>query len=87
MQEGKRDAVIRKEPDYIVFGSAMGARAYFEGLEKHGIRHTGSRYVCIGEWCAREVYGHVETPPLTAEEATVDAVAACLCREAQERGL
>lgn len=83
VQEGKRDAVIRKEPDYIVFGSAMGARAYFEGLEKHGIRHTGSRYVCIGEWCAKEVRRHVHTQTLVAEEAGVDAVAACLCREAR----
>ncbi len=80
VQEGKRDAVIRKEPDYIVFGSAMGARAYFEGLEKHGIRHTGSRYVCIGEWCAKEVRRHVHTQTLVAEEAGVDAVVACLCR-------
>ena len=87
VQEDRRDAVICREPDYIVFGSAMGADAYFEGLEQKGIQNTKSRYVCIGEWCAREVYDHVETPPLTAEEATVDAVAACLCREAQERGL
>ena len=87
VQENRRDAVIRREPDYIVFGSAMGVGAYFEGLEQKGIQNTKSRYVCIGEWCAGEVYGHVKTQPLTAEEATVDAVAACLCREVHERGL
>jgi len=87
VQEDRRDAVIGREPDYIVFGSAMGAGAYFEGLEQKGIQNTKSRYVCIGEWCAREVYGHVKTQPLTAEKATVDAVAACLCREVHERGL
>lgn len=81
VRENKRDAVIRKEPDYIVFGSAMGARAYFRGLEKKGIRHTGSRYVCIGEWCAKEVRRYVNTQPLVAEEACVDAVVSCLCRE------
>ena len=87
VQEDRRDAVIGRELDYIVFGSAMGAGAYFEGLEQKGIQNTKSRYVCIGEWCAGEVYGHVKTQPLTAEEATVDAVAACLCREVHERGL
>lgn len=87
VQEDKRDAVICKEPDYIVFGSAMGARAWFEGREKHGIRHTGSRYVCIGEWCAKEVRRHVNTQPLVAEEACVDAVVSCLCRKVRGKEL
>lgn len=87
VRENKRDAVIRKEPDYIVFGSAMGARAYFRGLEKKGIRHTRSRYVCIGEWCAKEVRRHVNTQPLVAEEACVDAVVSCLCREVRGKEL
>lgn len=81
VQEQKRDAVIDKEPDYIVFGSAMGVRAYFEGLKEKGRHNTKSRYVCIGEWCAKEVQKYVEAPPLVAEESSVDAVAACLCRE------
>ncbi|MDE6406311.1 MAG: uroporphyrinogen-III C-methyltransferase [Lachnospiraceae bacterium] len=80
VREEKRDAVIRKEPDYIVFGSAMGARAYFEGLERTGIRNTKSRYVCIGEWCAKEVRKYVAEPPLIPEESSVDAIAECLCR-------
>lgn len=81
VQEQKRDAVIDKEPDYIVFGSAMGVRAYFEGLKEKGRHNTKSRYVCIGEWCAKEVQKYVEAPPLVAEESSVDAVAACLCKE------
>lgn len=81
VQEQKRDAVIDKEPDYIIFGSAMGVRAYFEGLKEKGRHNTKSRYVCIGEWCAKEVQKYVVAPPLVAEESSVDAVAACLCRE------
>lgn len=84
VQEAKRDAVVGKEPDYIVFGSAMGVRAYFEGLKKKGLSNEKSRYVCIGEWCAREVLKYGETQPLIAEEAGVDAVAECLCREIEE---
>lgn len=80
VQGEKRDAVIAKEPDYIVFGSAMGAKAYFEGLEKKGIRNTKSRHVCIGEYCAKEVHKYAAKPPLTAEKADVDAIADCLCR-------
>ncbi|MDE5940259.1 MAG: uroporphyrinogen-III C-methyltransferase [Lachnospiraceae bacterium] len=85
VQEKKRDAVIGQEPDYIVFGSAMGARAYFEGLEKNGIQNTRSRFVCIGEWCAKEVQKYVTKPPLTAKESSVDAIAECLCGWNQEK--
>ncbi len=31
VHKGKRAAALGREPDYIVFGSAMGVRAYFEG--------------------------------------------------------
>ena len=85
VQEEKRDAVIAKEPDYIVFGSAMGVRAYFEGLQKKGIGNTKSRYVCIGECCAKEVSQYTDTQPLIAEESSVSAVAECLCREIEKR--
>ncbi len=81
VQEQKRDAVITKEPDYIAFGSAMGARAYFEGMEKKGIRNTRSRYVCIGEQCAKEVRKYVAEPPLIAEKADVHAIVDCLCSD------
>lgn len=81
IQDKKRDEVIAKEPDYIVFGSAMGVQAYFEGLKRKGLWNTKSRFICIGEWCAREVSKYVDTPPLIAEKASVDAVAECLYRE------
>lgn len=84
VQEEKRDAVITKEPDYLVFGSAMGARAYFEGMEKKGIRNTRSRYVCIGEQCAKEVRKYVAEPPLIAEKADVYAIADCLYWEGRQ---
>lgn len=80
VQKQKRDAVIAKEPDYIVFGSAMGARAYFEGMEKNGIRNTRSRYVCIGEQCAKEVRKYVAEPPLIAKKAEVEGIVDCLCK-------
>ncbi len=79
VQEGKRDAVITKEPDYIVFGSAMGAKDYFEGMERRGSRNSKSRYVCIGEQCAKEVQKYAAQPPLIAEKADVGAIVDCLC--------
>lgn len=78
VQEEKRDAVIAKEPDYLVFGSAMGARAYFEGMEKKDAQNTKSRYVCIGEQCAGEVQKYAAQPPLVAEEASVEGIVDCL---------
>lgn len=81
VQEIKRDAVAEREPDYIVFGSGMGARAYFEGLQKKGLQNTKSRYVCIGKWCKEEVQKYVTAPLLVAEEASVDGIAECICRE------
>lgn len=78
VQQEKRAAVIAEVPDYVVFGSALGARAYFEGLEKSGIRNTMSRYVCIGEQCAREVQKYAAEPPLIAEESSIAAIAKLL---------
>lgn len=80
VQEEKRDAVVAKEPDYLVFGSAMGAKAYFEGMERRGARNTKSRYVCIGEQCAGEVQKYAAQPPLVAEKADVGAIVDCLCK-------
>lgn len=85
VQEQKRESVIAKEPDYLIFGSAMGARAYFEGLQKNGHVNTKSQYVCMGEWCAAEVQKYVKTLVLIAEESSVYAVAECICREIEKR--
>lgn len=83
VQEEKRAATITKEPDYIVFGSAMGVRAYFEGLEQAGIENTKSRYVCIGELCGEELRKHTERQFLTARESSVEAIVECLCEDVE----
>lgn len=80
IQEEKRAAAIGKEPDYIVFGSAGGVRAYFEGLKQAGIANEKSRYVCIGERCGEELIKYTARSFLTAREASVEAVVECLCK-------
>lgn len=79
IQKEKRISLITKEPDYIVFGSAMGVRAYFEGMEQAGLVNTKSRYVCIGELCAEELKRHTESHFLTARESGVDSIMECIC--------
>lgn len=79
-QEEKRAAVIRKEPDYLVFGSAMGVRAYFEGLEQVGAVNGKSRYVCIGKGCGEELKKHTGRSFITARESSVEGVAAAICQ-------
>ena len=81
VQEEKRAVVVAKEPDYIVFGSAMGVRAYFEGMEQAGLTNTKSRYVCIGELCGEELKKHTESQFLTAQESSVDSIVECLCED------
>lgn len=76
----KRDAVIARRPDYIVFGSAMGARAYFEGLREAAMNNTHSRYVCIGVQCAGEVRRHTGDEVFIADESGVEGIVECLCR-------
>ena len=85
VQEKKRAAAIVKEPDYIVFGSAMGVRTYFEGIEQAGVENTRSRYVCIGELCGEELRKHTGRSFLTAQEANVGAIVDCVCRDAAFR--
>nr|MDE7247168.1 uroporphyrinogen-III synthase [Lachnospiraceae bacterium] len=78
IREEKRAAVIEKEPDYIVFGSARGVRAYFEGMEQAGVVNTKSRYVCIGELCGEELKKYTESNFLTAQEPGVEAIVATI---------
>lgn len=82
VREEKRATVIAKQPHYIVFGSAMGVRAYFEGMEEAGLCSEKSRYVCIGPVCAEELRTHTERDFLVAEEAVAEAVVECLRRDA-----
>ncbi|MDE6845174.1 MAG: uroporphyrinogen-III C-methyltransferase [Lachnospiraceae bacterium] len=79
VREEKRTATLAKEPDYIVFGSAMGVRAYFEGMEQAGLTNTKSRYVCIGQLCGEELRKHTGRQFLIAEESSVDSIVECLC--------
>lgn len=81
IREEKRAAVIAKEPDYIVFGSAMGVRAYFEGMKQAGFTNTKSRYVCIGELCGEELQKHTDGHFLTAQESSVNSIVKCLCED------
>ena len=80
IQKEKRAAVIGKKPDYIVFGSAGGVRAYFEGMRQAGAANEKSRYVCIGERCAEELKKHTKRSFITAQEASVEAIVECLCK-------
>lgn len=82
IRENKRIAVLAKTPDYIVFGSAMGVRAYFEGMEQAGVRNDMSRYVCIGERCSEELRKYTKREYLVAKESSVEAVATCICMDA-----
>ena len=81
VQEKKRTAAIEKQPDYIVFGSAMGVRTYFEGMEQAGIENTRSRYVCIGELCGEELKKHTESSFLTAQESSVEGIVEGVCKD------
>jgi uroporphyrinogen III methyltransferase/synthase len=75
----KRGEAVRKRPDYVVFGSAMGVRAYFEGIKQEGQSSPESRYVCIGERCGEELCRHTGAPFLAAREASIEGIVACLC--------
>lgn len=79
VQEEKRAVSLTRQPDYIVFGSAMGVRAYFEGMEQAGLTNTKSRYACIGELCGEELRKYTEKPFLTARESSVESIVECLC--------
>lgn len=81
VREEKRATVIAKQPHYIVFGSAMGVRAYFEGMEEAGLCNEKSRYVCIGELCGEELRKHTDGHFLTARESSVEAILQCLCED------
>lgn len=86
IQEEKRAAVIGKEPDYLVFGSAAGVRAYFEGMKSAGIVNEKSRYVCIGNRCGEELKKHTERSFITARESGVEAIAEAILKTERRKG-
>lgn len=82
--EKKRAQAVTMQPDYIVFGSAGGVRAYFEGMDRAGLNPPGSRYVCIGELCGQELKKYTADTFLVAEESSVEALVECVCRERRQ---
>lgn len=85
----KRAAALGRRPDYLVFGSARGVRTYFEGALDAGTGEEDTadipRCVCIGEMCGRELEKYIGSGFLTAGEASVEGIAACLCADAALR--
>lgn len=86
IQEEKRGTVIGKEPDYIVFGSAMEARAYFEGMRQTGTVNEKSRYVCIGKRCGEELKKYTERSFITARESSAEAVVEEIIKTERRKG-
>ncbi|MBO6138141.1 MAG: uroporphyrinogen-III C-methyltransferase [Lachnospiraceae bacterium] len=58
------------ETDYIIFASAMGARAFFE---RRGIA-AFSRVICIGEVTEREVRAHTKNEIITAKRHDIEGI-------------
>ncbi len=85
VREERRAGAVTKMPDYIVFGSAMGVRAYFQGMEQGGIRNEKSCYICIGERCGEELRKHMDATCLVAEKADVTGIVECLCRDRAQK--
>ncbi len=108
--EEKRIGAVIERPDYVVFGSALGVRAYFEGLERDQTAENDAagciagevlssrescagssvrqKYVCIGEKCGEELRKHTTALCLTAEEASVEGIVACIRQDrAHEIGM
>lgn len=83
--EEKRAKSVVKQPDYIVFGSAAGVRAYFEGVSRAGLNHPKARYVCIGEQCGKELRKYTADAFLAAEKSSVEALVECVCREQRQK--
>ena len=47
--EEKRIGAVIERPDYVVFGSALGVRAYFEGLERDQTAENDAAGCIAGE--------------------------------------
>lgn len=67
---------------YLVFSSAGGVRQFFA---QHEALPAHVRCVCIGPVTAKALRAHCPAPFLIAEEASADAVAALICRDAGAR--
>ena len=69
--------------DYIVFGSASGAKAW---MKQEAGRKPLKKYVCIGEQCAKILAQKGISDYITGEPYTIEGVIACLCAE-QDRNI
>ena len=67
----------RRQPDYLVFGSASGVETYFS---KGGLLPAAA-CVCIGEKTAEAVRRQGDSRVLTAEDTDSDSVAAVILRD------
>ena len=80
--EEKRTAAVAERPDYIVFGSAMGVRAYFEGLGQSGIEENREhKYVCIGERCREAFKEYTASSCLVAAQPGIEAIVECIRKD------
>ncbi|MDO4331561.1 MAG: uroporphyrinogen-III C-methyltransferase [Eubacteriales bacterium] len=84
VNEENRERTLRWEPDYVVFGSSSGVRAFPE--EKCGKRiNRRSRYVCIGEACAKEArrlkIGNILIAPESSVQGIVNGILADVKKE------
>lgn len=95
--EQKRTLALQKRPQYIVFGSAMGVRAYFEGRrqmewnnerQKDGseLQNNSSHYICIGQLCAEELKKYTDEAFLTAKESSIEGIVSALEEDVRIRG-
>ncbi len=75
--EEKRRMAVTERTDYIVFGSAMGVRAWFSQNDRAG-EDMGRRYVCIGEKCGEELGKYTADSFLTAASPGVEAIVTCI---------
>ncbi len=91
VQKEKRAVALQKKSDYVVFGSAMGVRAYFEGIEEQTVEYVQQtnvenhrkkslepRYLCVGDRCKEELEKYTTESILTAKEASIEGIVSCL---------
>lgn len=73
---------VRQEPDYLVFASASGVRAFFDS----GIIEDATVPVCIGPSTEKEFEKFSDRIPLVPEEHTVSGIAQVICDNVHRRG-
>ena len=91
MRAAKERMEGRPAPDYLIFGSASGVRAWFDEAKgffpPEGGRAPGKEpvYVCMGPACAAQFRALSDRPFLTAERSNADGIVDCLKEEEERR--